>query len=422
MEHKILKRFPIGNPTRNWKQDNFVLSNFAARGTNMRNAIYNCAEAGFNLLELGWASHEQADEAVALCEQIGVDLIFQDFSRFGGMQCFRDDNLVDDFDVVIEELKKWKHVAGFYIWDEPLLDDQLEASRILVDFADKHAPDRLGFTVAIPSYNLDYTWDNGLFPDYLERYVNIINPSVLSLDYYPFGIPGDQDEVDQCDKSRMWCDLGIQKLLCDKYDLPLWFYYQGMNLHEVDFFIFPMIRSMMYAGALYGAKGLQHFTAVGAVIDADGNKEKFFDEQKAIHEEFRNLGETLMALSCKRVIHDDSVVLRCEIADKLASKLEESAYLSAPLPHRVSVSEFEDEYGNGYMMILNRDYMKSADVELALNGNYRIYNVSKTDGLQHVISDKTDKLSLSLEPGDAALVRLQSADEEAYTIEYRLSK
>jgi hypothetical protein len=179
---------------------------------------------------------------------------------------------------------------------------------------------------------------------------------------------------------------------------------------------------MMYAGALYGAKGLQHFSAVGSVIDEDGNKEKFFEEQKAIHVEFKNLGETLMALSCKRVIHDDSLVLRCEIADQLANKLEESAYVSAPLPYRVSISEFEDEYGNGYMMILNRDYMKTADVELSLNGNYRIYEVSKTDGLQHVMSENTDKLALTLAPGDAALVRLQNADEEAFTIEYRLSK
>ena len=422
MEHRILKRFPIGNPTRKWKQDNFVLSNFAARGNNMRKAIYNCAEAGFNLLELGWATHEQANEAVSLCEQIGVDLLFQDFSRFGGMQCYRQNGGVDDLRGVVADLKRWKYVAGFYIWDEPMLDDQLEASRFLVDLAEEEAPDRLPFTVAIPSYNPDYTWDNSLFPDYLERYVNIINPPILSLDYYPFGIPGDQDEVDQCDKSRMWCDLGIQKLLCDKYDLPLWFYYHGLNHHKVDFFIFPMVRSMMYAGALYGAKGLQHFSAVGSIIDEDGDKLGFFEEQKAIHVEFKNLGETLMALSCKRVIHDESVVLRCDKSFKLANELEESAYLSAPLPYRVSISEFEDEYGNGYMMILNRDYMKSADAKIKLNGNYRLYEVSKRDGLQHVICDKTDKISVSLAPGDATLIRLQPADEEAFTIEYRLSK
>jgi hypothetical protein len=85
-------------------------------------------------------------------------------------------------------------------------------------------------------------------------------------------------------------------------------------------------------------------------------------------------------------------------------------------------TRFEDEYGNGYMMILNRDYMKNAEIELSLNGNYRLYEVSKTDGLQHVACENTDKLALELAPGDAVLYRLQPADEEAYTIEYRLSK
>jgi hypothetical protein len=38
------------------------------------------------------------------------------------------------------------------------------------------------------------------------------------------------------------------------------------------------------------------------------------------------------------------------------------------------------------------------------------------------MNENTDKLALTLAPGDAALVRLQNADEEAFTIEYRLSK
>ena len=29
MEHRILARYPLGNPRRSWKQDNFILSNFS---------------------------------------------------------------------------------------------------------------------------------------------------------------------------------------------------------------------------------------------------------------------------------------------------------------------------------------------------------------------------------------------------------
>ena len=107
-----------------------------------------------------------------------------------------------------------------------------------------------------------------------------------------------------------------------------------------------------------------------------------------------------------------------EYADDIAN----SEHLAAALPYRTSASEFEDAYGNKYLMVLNRDYLSEKSLTLALKGSYRIYEVSKEDGLQYVKADKTDKLSLHLAAGDAALFRLQPSDEEAYTIEYRLSK
>ena len=244
---------------------------------------------------------------------------------------------------------------------------------------------------------------------------------MLSLDYYPVGM-GEHNEKVQFDRSRMWCDLGLMKKLGEKYNMPIWFYYQGQNLHNVDFFIFPMVRTMMYAGALYGAKGLQHYTACGSIITQEGDKDIFFEDQKAIHKEFKNLGDTLMALTCKRVIHDETVNPNCEAYYELNDKLADSAYLTSALPARASVSEYVDEYGNGYMMVLNRDYMTEKTISLDLNGNYRVYEVSKVDGLQYCINDSTDKLEITLAAGDATLIRLQKADEEAYTIEYRLDK
>lgn len=420
MEHKILARYPIGNPHRIWKQDNFILSNFSAKGDNMRKVIRNCAEAGFNLLELGWASPEQAAEAVVLCEQLGVNLIYQELKRYGGMQGnrFYEKN---DLEGVINDHRKWKCIVGYYIWDEPLLDDQIEEARMLTDVCQREAPEKLPFTVAIPSYNTEYTWGNGKFPEYLEKYVTVIDPPVLSLDYYPVGM-GEHNATVQFDRSRMWCDLGLMKKLGEKYNMPIWFYYQGQNLHDVDFFIFPMVRAMMYAGTLYGAKGLQHYTACGSIINQEGDKEIFFDDQVAIHKEFKNLGDTLMALTCKKVMHDASVNTRCDMYEELHNKVSESAYLACELPERVSASEFDDEYGNGYMMVLNRDYMTEKSFTLKLNGSYRVYEVSKEDGLQYVVSDATDNLEISLAAGDAKLIRLQKADEEAFTIEYRLSK
>ena len=418
-----MTRKPLGNPRRHWKQDHFILSTFSISANNMRDAIENCAEAGFNLLELGWASHEQAEEALRLCEELGINLLFQDFSLFGGMQ----DNFLSksrtctDVRPVTNKIRLWKHVIGYYVWDEPYVEDQLAEARRLVDLFEQADPTRLPFTVAIPSYNKYYTWKNGEFPQYLERYITTINPPVLSLDFYPIH-PEIYNEDVQLDTSYFWCDLGQMRKLARNHQLPLWFYYQGMNLLHYPRFTFPMIRMMMYAAAMYGAKGLQHYKAVDTVIDENGQKGPFFYEQQAIHREFRKLGNTLMALESVFVFHSSDLLPDCPYYENLRDDIKDSAILCDPLPKRTSAGELKDTYGNRYLLILNRDVERNADLQLPLKYESRIYEVSKENGRQSLLFDSINTIRLQLAPGDAVLYRLQPATSDAYTIEYRLEK
>ncbi|MBQ8577825.1 MAG: hypothetical protein IJ449_07665 [Clostridia bacterium] len=423
MEHKILSRYPLGNPRRMWRQDNFILSTFSARGDNMRDVLENCADAGFNMLELGWASHEQAEEALRICEELGVDLLYQDFSLYGGMQLHRMERKLGQKDVkaVADHVKPYKRTVGYYVWDEPYKDEQLKEARRQVDMFQKEDPDRLPFTVAIPSYNDIFTWENGEFAGYLERYCTVIDPPVLSLDYYPIGLRWYTDEK-QLDDSFMWLDLGLMRKLGRKYDLPIWFYYHGQNLYKYKKFMFPMVRMNMYAGILYGAKALQQFTAVGAVIEQSGAKGIFFEDQKVIHEELRHLGNTLMAIENKTVIHSDDLLPGCEHMEGLAEKMEDSLLLTGSLPARTSAGEFEDAYGNRYLLLLNRDYECDREITVSLKNASRLYEVSRVTGRQNVVCDRTDSVTVSLAKGDAILYRVQNADEAPFTVEYRLEK
>ena len=423
MEHKILSRYPLGNPRRMWRQDNFILSTFSARGDNMRDVLENCADAGFNMLELGWASHEQAEEALRICEELGVDLLYQDFSLYGGMQLHRMERKLGQKDVkaVADHVKPYKRTVGYYVWDEPYKDEQLKEARRQVDMFQKEDPDRLPFTVAIPSYNDIFTWENGEFAGYLERYCTVIDPPVLSLDYYPIGLRWYTDEK-QLDDSFMWLDLGLMRKLGRKYDLPIWFYYHGQNLYKYKKFMFPMVRMNMYAGILYGAKALQQFTAVGAVIEQSGAKGIFLEDQKVIHEELRHLGNTLMAIENKTVIHSDDLLPGCEHMEGLAEKMEDSLLLTGSLPARTSAGEFEDAYGNRYLLLLNRDYECDREITVSLKNASRLYEVSRVTGRQNVVCDRTDSVTVSLAKGDAILYRVQNADEAPFTVEYRLEK
>lgn len=430
MNHKLLARHPLGNPRRIWRQDNFILSTFSPAATDYkpdpdaeqktRRAVRTCAEAGFNLLELGWATEAISEAAVPMAEQMGIDIIYQNMEICGGMQAKKGQRCEErDLRGVVDRMRPWRHVAGYYVWDEPYLPDQLTEARRQMDMFQRLDPTALLFSVAIPSYNKVYRWENGEFAGYLRRYAEIVDPVVLSLDYYPVGMR-EHDTTRQLDESKMWCDLGLMRQLAAEFDMPMWFYYQGQNLHHVDFFIFPMVRLFMYAGALYGAKGLQHYTAWESVVATDGGHGEFFEEQKQIHAEFRQLGNTLMALTCRRVFHDDA--LRSPFIDGLADDIADSALLGAPLPYRTSASEFDDEYGNRYLMVLNRDYLTAKTVKLPLKAPSRVYLVSREDGMQHVVAENATTLEVMLDAGDAMLYRIQSAEEEAFTVEYKLEK
>lgn len=429
MEKKMLARHALGNPRRIWTQDYFMLSTFSPgdvfykfddpdAAEKMRRAVKTCADAGFNLLELGWATPVQSDAAVRMCEQLGMKIIYQDLKRYGATGGGKPEK--DDLMGVMGDFRKWKSIAGYYIWDEPAHEEQLKETRRLMDLCQRERPDLLPFTVAFPSYNMWYTWKNGKYIDYLDRFAGIIDPPVFSFDYYPVGMK-EHDRERQLDESFMWCDLAAAQKIAESYDIPFWFYYQGQNLHHEETFIFPMVRLMMNAGLMYGAKGLQHYTAWESVVNTDGGRGEFFEDQKDMHAQLRELGNTLMALRFRRIMHDESLLSGHGFAKNLSASMEDSELLTGKLPFRVSASEHEDDYGNQYLMVLNRDYLTEKQIALSLRGHFRVWQVSPQDGQQHLVCEG-NQLSAPFIPGEMKLYRLQNASEEPCSIEYYLDK
>lgn len=446
MKHITYGRKPLGNKRFLWKQRDFALSTFNCIGEDMDLTIRNCVEAGFNLVEVGWGSHEKVWEAVEKCEKYGIDLIFQDLQYFGGMMHRHDDRPVDD-DIIrqtVEKLKSKKHVAGYYVWDEPFCDYLFAEARRQSDILHEADPEALLFSVFPPSYNPGPTWDNGQYYEAFEEYVKRLEPPVLSMDCYPVGdycklYPGlAYTDEKQLDDSPMWLDLTVARNLARKYGLPFWFYYQACGVYRTENLTFPMVRMMMYAGALYGAKGLQNYTATGVchlpsetgkdyprnwtVLLATGEKGEFFEEQKKIHAEFHALGNTLMALENRGVYHSGDLQVYGKYGDiykNYADSISDSPVLAGQLPNRTSVGEFTDGNGNLYLLVLNREFEKPLEAEIPLKGVYHIYEVSKADGVQQLI-DTADVLKITLAPGDAALLRIQPGLEEPFIAQYSL--
>ncbi len=432
MKHKLLARFPLSNPRRLWEQDNFVLSNFCPGPLGlekttpeddkiMRRSVKTCYDAGFNLLELGWASPSGAKAAVQMAEQLGIGIIYQNLMRYGGMGPKNVFCKTNDLLGSMDEMRHWKSVVGYYIWDEPTTIEQMQVTRKMIDMCEREKPTALPFTVANPSYNRRFYWKDGNYAPYIDNFLDIIDPPIMSFDYYPVGTK-EHDTTRQLDESLMWCDLECVRRASKKRNVPFWFYYQGENLHKEEFYIFPMIRLMMHSALLYGVKGLQQYTAQHCVIDDNGGHGQFFEDIKQIHKELFELGSTLMALECTHVIHDDALLPDCPYMENLRTPIEKSKLLAGKLPYRTSISELTDSYGNDYLMVVNRDYLTAKDITLEFKEDMRVYEVSREDGEQRVICDSTRTLTQSFIEGGMALYRVEPVSNEPSIIEYYLEK
>ncbi len=438
MENKLLARYPLGYKKRTWKQDNFILSlsSPAPYGTGrlkekdeltrqkVRRSVKTSIDAGFNLIGCLWADSTTAMDVVRSAEGHGAKVLFQDLKNFGGMgentYCEK-----DDLPGAITKTTNYDCVMGYCLWDEPLLDEHLNFVRKLADYCESVCPEKLAYTVAVPDYHPLCRWEDDAFAPYIEKYLDIIEPSILSFDYYPVGKP-EYNEKLQLDNSSMWSDLEIARRAAQKRNMPLWFYYQEHHYHfhgwDYDF-TFPMARAMANAGILYGAKGLEAYVEFDGFIDPfTGKKGVFFDEQKELNREISNLGNTLMALKCKRVIHDDTLLPDHKSMVGLRTNLSESELLTGGLFPRISVSEHEDDYGNMYLMVLNRDFKHTSHLKLSLKEKSNVYEVSKNDGEQRLIYTNETALPVRLAPGELALFRIQNASETPYTVEYYLDK
>lgn len=438
MKHQLLARRSLGNPRRVWRQDNFVISVASAGPMSTalepkseltrlktRRAVKTCIDAGFNMIGCLWADSETAMDIVRAAERHGGNVLFQDLRRFGGMghkNIFCETN---DYKGVIEDTKQWNCIKGYCMWDEPILQEHLEETRRMIDYCEQVRPGILPYTVANPDYHSLCRWQDHAYAPYIDRFLDTVDPAQMSFDYYPIG-KREYDPALQLDNFTMWSDLEIVRRAAGKRDIPFWFYYQAQRFpwHKIYYtFHFNMARAMAYAGVLHGVKGIECYTEFDGFVDpATGGRGMFFDEQKRLNDELAALGNTLMALTCDRVIHDDTLLPDHPAMEGLRTPMEESELLEGGLVFRTSVSEHADPYGNRYLMVLNRDYEQSATMSLKLKALSHVYEVSKTDGEQHLCEEAVAFLPVALAPGELKLYRIQSGAEEPFTVEYYLDK
>ncbi|MBQ7246968.1 MAG: hypothetical protein IJS22_02620 [Lachnospiraceae bacterium] len=431
MKTKDISFTAPGNPSRNYRQDRFIISSCMAladeyeKGVSaLRECIRNVKELGCNLAEFIWADLSETEKCISACEEFGIDGIFQNWDAFGGFQARKGKYELNraEFERFMESARKCRHFYGYYVWDEPFEREAVDAAARQLNEIEKLDPNRLPFVVAIPSYNGTRTWENGLYEEYLKDYAKKIDPPVLSLDYYPFSSSRPEPE-NQLDDSRLFLDIALLRKLALEKSIPMWFYVQAQDRPQNEkYYCFAPEKLTMQAFnvLLHGGKAVQYYCTVEGAMYWDGRLGPLYFHMKELNRRIGNWGKTLMALSSEGVYHSPEVLASFAPFDKYREPVSNSKVLAdRELPFRCSVGELSDSEQNRYLLVQNRDYKEERIFKLVFKKPVRVYSVSDRTGLQRILRDRCVEIDLDIAPGDAVFLRVQDADEEVFAIEYR---
>lgn len=353
-----------------WWNERFVLSSFESTGHLNMDQLEECCrrlrlvkEAGFDLNEITWKTPATTETVLAACLREKMPAILED-PFAGGKMCpaVRDRNS-ESVPLLLEKYKKYKEcIKGLYLFDEPEFES-IPVCRELKESLERTDDEILPFFALVPSYG-KYTFKNGQYVPYVEKFIKEVDPAVLSFDYYCFWQHCINNPLN---RNPLWKDLGYWRKKSLETGKPFWWYYQGINFgpkvpeNESHKVITPAHWSVqMYSGLAYNAKGLSCYNAYGSIIDLQGNKTDLYDPVCELIKVIKELGAILYNAKSLGIYHT-----------RLRKDEENNYYLDTyeNNPYFVSntfgiiVSVFEKN-GKKLILVVNKNFKIGRNVDI----------------------------------------------------------
>lgn len=343
------------------------------------------------------------------CEEIGLEFLVNDLERFTGMgnkgpEIKNADEALALATAVMQDYGHYKCMPGIFLWDEPS-EENFETIRLLREAFEKVAPDKLLYTLVLPSYGR-YAWDPNnvddcAYKNYIDGYMKTCDPHVVCVDYYPL-VSGTESLME----NNLWRDLGYCRKHAMETGKPLWFYFQASAVYggksaPTD----AGYKVQMYSALAYGTKGLSYFCAEGNIsVPETGGPTERFEALKEINFNVRRLGDFLLNKDMGPLYHTG---LREEMVSQYCiNSVSEAACPFTAAPDGLLIGTFQDAEGQ-YLVIVNKDYNEPVEGTLQLKETACISCFLQEDG---TLSDlgTGDSIALALPAGDCAVYRLSA--------------
>lgn len=340
-------------------------------------------------------------KALNTCKKYGLKAILFD-ERIAGNRWdapFDFDRASKALPEVIKDVNGHPAVYGYHLKDEPSAVEYPALAKT-IDVVHKLAPGKFAYVNLLPG-------DGEGYDKYLEDYIKICKPSILSYDRYVLGEDGSFG-------AGFWTNIARVRDAGLKYDIPFWnivltsAHWGYREVTATD------IRMQVYGSLVYGARGISYYKFCsgslpilqapdlgnfrGGPLDDFGEKTQAWEWLRNTNRKVLNLAPTLVKLHSDDVYHigGEMPAGNHGPTDKtLIKTISGGEYV---------VGDFTHEDGSRYVMVVNKSLLHSSIP------SYEFRSPAKS--LEYVcpISGKTKPFiawAYGLAPGQGVLIKLK---------------
>ncbi|MGH7787518.1 MAG: hypothetical protein ACRERC_11665 [Candidatus Binatia bacterium] len=238
-------------------------------------------------------------------------------------------------------------LGGYFIVDEPPAT-QFEAVAAVTAALRAADPDRLAYVNLLPSYIPPEALGAASYEDYLERFVEIVQPTLLSYDNYPFG--------KEKDRSSFFTNLETVRAVALRHGLPFMLIVLAMPHGPYRDPTEAELAWQVFHALAYGARGISYFAYWTPPSDED------WQNRNGLLEDGRPTLHYFQAARLNQIVRALGAELTGFRSLAVADALGEVA---APLPigpleaidgGPVTAGLFGDGTGRIAVLLVNRDY------------------------------------------------------------------
>jgi hypothetical protein len=253
---------------------------------------------------------------------------------------------------LVAEVGQHPAVFGYYLRDEPSAGffDGLE--KVASAFR-ANAPQQWPYINLFPDYAEASQLGTANYAEYLERFIATCHPRIISYDNYSLMDDGTVRE-------SYWSNLEAIRAACKKHGIEFWNIVLSVAHFNYREATAADLRFEAYTTLAYGGRGLSYFTyfapPVGgyraAPIDQFGNETPTWHRVQNVNLQVQKLAPTLLQLTSDEVYHLGPIPAGCRPPS-------DQSLVSGVKGDNWVVGEFTHAAGGRYLMIVNKDLVKS---------------------------------------------------------------